>query len=300
MQTPDLVLIAASPYRDNVSSAQSLVSGFASGIISRTVMCPFDVVKLILQTSQKSMDVKQIVSNIWKRDGISGFWRGNLAASINIGPQAALKFFVLDRLQRIFGYNGKLSGFQRALIGSTAGIISQTTVFPLDVIMTRITVHPNEYTSFFQATKKIITDEGAFGLWKGIAPTIVGAVIYEGSQFLVSDTIRQYFFAKNRNFEQLKPWEYLFIGAVSGAVSQTVSYPFDVVRKRMMISCSAEQIVHRSMGNCFKSIYQYEGLKGFFRGISINMIKIVPYTALQYTLNEEIRNLFKNFNSRKH
>ena len=271
-----------------ISNSESLISGFLSGIISRTIMCPFDVVKILIQTSNTPISTIAVIKNIWKNNGIKGFWRGNLGSSINQGPQNALKFFAINKLQNLINKNGNYTPFQRAFIGSLSGIFSQFIVFPLDVINTRITVNPLIYKNFFQTTKKIIKDEGIKGLWKGILPTATGAIIYEGSQYFVYSSIKQYY-QINQNKIILNTFDYFLIGAISGAISQTISYPFDIIRKKMMLSKNNEK---NSMINCIKLTYKNEGFSGFFRGIGINLIKIMPYTALQYTINEEIQYYF--------
>jgi solute carrier family 25 phosphate transporter 23/24/25/41 len=47
--------------------------------------------------------------------------------------------------------------------------------------------------------------------------------------------------------------------------------------------------VSGSMLDAFGQIWRKEGVPGFFRGLTINMVKIVPYSALQYTIFEETK-----------
>ena len=143
---------------------------------------------------------------------------------------------------------------------------------------------------------KIIKDEGPLALWSGIIPTVTGAVVYEGSQYVIQGGLKEKFIELYAKGGRITPWQNLFIGAAAGAIGQTVSFPFDVVRKRMMIRDDNGNKLFTSMSECFVKTYKNEGIGGFFRGIGINMVKIVPYSALQFTINEEAKNAFVKFN----
>lgn len=296
-QTADQLLIATSPDKA-LPTWERLSCGFIAGAVARTVTSPLDVVKLILQVNTKGGNVKQTVAELWQKDGIKAFWRGNGVAVMNQGPQSAIKFFCVDELTRRVANFTKapITTPQRAVIGGAAGIISQLISFPFDLIHTRITIDPKNYSSLFQAAVKIIKEEGVLALWSGIVPTVTGAVVYEGSQYVISGGLKEKFIQTISKDGTVTPWQNLFIGAASGAIGQTISFPFDVVRKRMMIRDEKGKKLYTSMGQCFKQTYQNEGFGGFFKGIGINMVKIVPYSALQFTINEEAKLAFQKFN----
>ena len=292
MNFPDRILIATSPQKElEMHPSDSLVTGFVAGILSRTMTSPIDVLKMIMQTNTEHVPLANIVRNIYQKDGIKGFWRGNVVACACNGPLTAVKYFVIDDLTKYIGKGKPMSSETRWFIGAVAGILSQSVCYPLDLIYTRITIHPELYTNVFQATGKIIKEEGFFGLWHGLMPTITGAIVYEGSQFAVSGGIKQFLSQKKHT---LTAWQYLTIGACAGAVSQTISFPFDVMRRRMMIVDSNGNKKYHSYFHCFESIVRNEGIRGFFKGVRLNLVKVIPATAIQYTINEELKNFFEN------
>lgn len=287
MKKADKILFATSPKPAKPRPSDNLATGFVAGILSRTLTCPLDVVKMILQTNSKELTFKRIVTDIYRKDGIAGFWRGNLLACCCNGPLTAVKYFVIDELAWKIGKGKHIPSETRYLIGAIAGILSQSVCYPLDLILTRTTVHPDMYHNFFQATAKIVKEDGIFGLWHGLGPTIAGAVVYEGSQFLVSGGFKQFYTQKEG---KVAAWRNLLIGACAGAVSQTIAFPFDVMRRRMMIVNEQGENLHSTYIGCFKTILKNEGVKGFYKGVNVNLIKVIPYAALQYTINEELKN----------
>ena len=217
------VLIATSP-NGALPTWERLTCGFVAGAVARTATSPLDVVKLCLQVSSKGGSAKETIDRLWKEGGIAAFWRGNTVAIMNQGPQSAIKFFCVDELTRRVAQFTKapITTPQRAMIGGAAGIISQLIAFPFDLIHTRITIDPKGYTGMFQAAKRIVSEEGVFALWSGIIPTITGAVVYEGSQYVISGGLKERFIQMYAKGGNLTPWQNLFVGAAAGAIGQTI------------------------------------------------------------------------------
>jgi solute carrier family 25 protein 43 len=283
----DCVLFATSPVATaELTKYENLLAGLVTGMATRTLTSPFDVVKTLLQVSAKGGSTTETIQKLWAADGVGAFWRGNFVGCLTQGPQSALKFFVQEELRKLIGRD-QLTGGERAFIGACAGIVSQTVVYPLDFIHTRILIDPKKYSGIFQTLYTIVSEEGITAFWSGIFPTIAGAIPFEGSQFFCYDSLAQ-FYKRRANVTVVNPVANCVIGAISGAISQTVAFPFDVVRKRM-IAGKAAGGVSSSMGQAFATIWKNEGVPGFFRGITINMVKIIPYTALQYTIYGETK-----------
>ncbi|KAH0793835.1 hydrogenosomal membrane protein 31 precursor [Histomonas meleagridis] len=293
----DTILIATSPApKVEINKYENLLCGMVTGVVTRTLTSPFDVVKILLQVNSKGGNVKDTIKGLWQQDGIAAFWRGNFAGCLNQGPQSALKFFVLEELRKVFGDH--LTGGKRALMGACAGLVSQSVIYPLDFVHTRILLDPVKYNGIFNSVITILKEEGITAFWSGLAPTIMGAIPFEGSQFYCYDGLCQFYKTKIGKTNEIKPVVNCVIGAISGAISQTIAYPFDVVRKRM--------IAGKRMGNTettvagtFKSIYKNEGVGGFFKGLSVNMVKIIPYAALQYTIFAEAKDAVIKYKTNK-
>ncbi|EAY15971.1 Mitochondrial carrier protein [Trichomonas vaginalis G3] len=292
MKPADKILIATSPSDAKLKPSDSFIAGFIAGIAARTASCPLDTVKMLMQTNSHKTSILETCREIIAKDGIKGFWRGNLVGVINAAPLQAIKYTVIDHLQIYLKREYNSTPAERALVGAVAGVISQGVCYPFDLILTRTTVNPDRYHNLFHATKTIILEDGITGLWSGVFPTIVGAIVYEGSQFVVQGGFKQFYTQKEG---RVATWRNLFIGACSGAVSQTIAFPFDVMRRRMMIVDSEGKRIYNSYIGCFKSIWEKEGATGFFKGIHVNLFKILPNAAINYTVCEECKNLFLTY-----
>jgi len=287
------ILIASAPEQKKPSTIEHLATGFIAGTLARTITSPLDVLKMLMQVSAKGGSVKGEATKLWKESGIAGFWRGNIAACVRLGPQSAIKFYAFDELQNYFGKGKPLLGWKRTVCGSTAGVISQVLTYPLDVIRTRITVDPKKYTGIFSGMMTIIKEEGFGALYGGVIPTVMGVIPYEGAQFYAQGALKNLYMTKIAPGKPITPFTNCMIGACAGIFSQTFSYPFDVVRKRMMLVDKATgKPLYTGMFNCFSTLVAKEGPLALYKGFGLNCVKGVPFAALQFTLLDETKKAF--------
>jgi solute carrier family 25 protein 16 len=100
---------------------------------------------------------------------------------------------------------------------------------------------------------------------------------YAGVSFLTYGTLKRYI-PKFVPYLGSRPTQRdLACGAVAGAVSQSASYPFEVVRRRMQVG-GANRGAGISWREAMAAIYQARGWRGFFVGLSIGYLKVVPMT----------------------
>uniref|UniRef100_A0A8C4MAM7 Solute carrier family 25 member 16 n=1 Tax=Equus asinus asinus TaxID=83772 RepID=A0A8C4MAM7_EQUAS len=103
------------------------------------------------------------------------------------------------------------------------------------------------YTGIIHAFKTIYAKEGGFlGFYRGLMPTILGMAPYAGVSFFTFGTLKSVGLSyaptllgrpssDNPNVLVLKTHINLLCGGVAGAIAQTISYPFDVTRRRMQL-----------------------------------------------------------------
>ena len=78
----------------------------------------------------------------------------------------------------------------------------------------------------------------------------------------------------------------LTAGAVAGLVSQTASYPLEVIRRRMQIGGAVGDGSRKGIAETARKIVLERGLKGFFVGLTIGYIKTVPMVATSFYVYE--------------
>lgn len=66
-----------------------------------------------------------------------------------------------------------------------------------------------------------------------------------------------------------------------------VTYPLDVVRRRMqMKGISGDLFAYTSTKHAFTTIVQVEGIKGLYKGMWPNLLKVAPLVGIQFVAYE--------------
>ena len=79
-------------------------------------------------------------------------------------------------------------------------------------------------------------------------------------------------------------------GAMSGAVAQTCTYPFDVLRRRFQINTmNGMGYQYAGIWDAIKAILAQEGFRGLYKGIVPNLLKVAPSMASSWASFEIVR-----------
>jgi len=157
-------------------------------------------------------------------------------------------------------------------------------------------------------TVRVVTPQtGLINFYRGFSTTILGMIPYAGISFLTHDTAGDIFrlpaFRKYTTLPQpanapkdkpapLTAWAELIAGGVSGAVAQTISYPLEVIRRRMQVGGAVGDGHRLRIGETASMILRERGLPGFFVGLSIGYVKVVPLAAVSFYTYERMKTVF--------
>ena len=120
--------------------------------------------------------------------GIVSLWRGNGVSVIKIAPESALKFWAYEQAKvfKVGSVRRELTFDERFVCGSFAGSFSQTVIYPLDVLKTRLCLRSTgQYKGAADAALKIFRTEGYRAFYKGYLPNVVGSILYAGIELPV-------------------------------------------------------------------------------------------------------------------
>jgi len=285
-----------------------LASGGTAAAVSKTAVAPIERVKLLLQVQAISKQIaadkqyKGIIDcfvRIPKEQGFSAFWRGNLANVIRYFPTQALNFAFKDKYKQIFlGGIDKNTQFGRYFLGNlasggAAGATSLCFVYPLDFARTRLAADvgkggAREFTGLGDCLSKCFKSDGIGGLYRGFGVSVQGIIIYRAAYFGFYDTARG-MLPDPKNTPLYISWA---IAQVVTTVAGIVSYPFDTVRRRMMMQSGrkATEIIYKSTVHCWATIAKQEGTGAFFKGAFSNVLRGTG-GAFVLVLYDEIKKL---------
>lgn len=294
---------------DPVAFLKDFAAGGISAAISKTAVAPIERVKLLLQVQHIS---KQITADkqykgmvdcfvrIPREQGVLAYWRGNLANVIRYFPTQALNFAFKDKYKQIFlGGVDKNTQFGRYFVGNLAsgglaGATSLCFVYPLDFARTRLAADigkagaEREFSGLGNCLSKIFKSDGIGGLYRGFGVSVQGIIIYRAAYFGFYDTARGMLPDPKKTPLYIN-WA---IAQVVTTVAGIVSYPFDTVRRRMMMQSGRKktEIVYKNTLHCWSTIAKTEGINAFFKGAFSNVLRGTG-GAFVLVLYDEIKNL---------
>uniref|UniRef100_A0A9J2QC74 ADP/ATP translocase n=1 Tax=Ascaris lumbricoides TaxID=6252 RepID=A0A9J2QC74_ASCLU len=229
-------------------------------MVAKTIVAPIERVKLILQlqAAQETIAVSKRYKGmidcfirVPREQGLLSFWRGNLVNIARSCSQESFGFAFKDffKIWCVGGVNSK-DNYWRFLSGNIAaggasGIATYCIIYPLDFVRTRLAIDmgkekSREFTGFFDCLRKIFK-----------------------SDVLIS---------KKEN-SQISFMAAFIVGQVVTFTAAFISYPWDTVRRRLMMQAGRNDVLYRGVWHCTTKIYHEEGVRAFFSGMLVNAVR---------------------------
>uniref|UniRef100_A0AC34FLW4 Mitochondrial carrier protein n=1 Tax=Panagrolaimus sp. ES5 TaxID=591445 RepID=A0AC34FLW4_9BILA len=136
-----------------------------------------------------------------------------------------------------------------------------------------------EYQNLAAVLVKTYQENGFKALYRGCYPSLLGIVPYGGSSWFVLETLKIVY--HERTGQKVNPFIHFIFGGIAGAAGQGLTYPLDIVRRRMQTGrISHDQRIIVSL----REIWKNEGFKrGLYKGLSMNWIKGPVSAGISYT-----------------
>ncbi|KAI4898740.1 hypothetical protein NFI96_014129 [Prochilodus magdalenae] len=272
-----------------------LVAGGGAGAVSRTCTAPLDRLKVLMQVQgsrTNNMCIMSGLTQMIKEGGVRSLWRGNGINVLKIAPESALKFMAYEQIKRLMGSNNETLGItERFVAGSLAGVIAQSTIYPMEVLKTRLALRKSgQYSGISDCAKQILRKEGTAAFYKGYVPNMLGIVPYAGIDLAVYETLKNTWL-QQYSTDSADPGVFVLLacGTISSTCGQLASYPLALVRTRMQAQASVEGTPQVTMSGLFKQILKTEGPSGLYRGMTPNFMKVIPAVSISYVVYEHIK-----------
>lgn len=211
-----------------------------------------------------------------------------MANVIRYFPTQALNFAFKDKYKQVFlGGVDKRTQFWRYFAGNlasggAAGATSLCFVYPLDFARTRLAADvgkggtgagagQRQFKGLGDCLVKISKSDGIVGLYRGFGVSVQGIIIYRAAYFGFFDTAKG-MLPNPKTTPLVVSW---MIAQAVTTVSGIISYPFDTVRRRMMMQSGRgkSDMLYKNTIHCWATIYKSEGGAAFFKGAFSNVLR---------------------------
>lgn len=305
---PQLLRQQGAQHQPQIGTLPHLLAGGVAGAFSKTCTAPLARLTILFQVQGMHSDVATLrKASIWREasrivyeEGFRAFWKGNLVTIAHRLPYSAISFYSYERyknlLQLIPGLDLNKNHVSadicvRMVGGGLAGITAASITYPLDLVRTRLAAQTNYmyYRGISHAVYAICRDEGARGLYKGLGATLLGVGPNIAISYSVYETLRS-------QWQLQRPCDStvavsLACGSLSGITSSTVTFPLDLVRRRIQLEGAAgrARVYKCGLLGTFGHIVRSEGIRGLYRGILPEYFKVVPSVSIVFMTYEMLK-----------
>ncbi|XP_006839589.1 PREDICTED: solute carrier family 25 member 47 [Chrysochloris asiatica] len=297
------------------------VAGAIGGVCGVAVGYPLDTVKVRIQTDSKYTGIWRCVRDIYRRERVSGFYKGlslpvctvSLVSSVSFGTYRHCLAHICRF--RYGSSDAKPAKADITLSGFTSGLVRVFLTSPTEVAKVRLqtqtqqrrlsassTVSPmcpvppaltclapeSKYRGPLHCLTTVAREEGLWGLYKGSSALLLRD----------SHSFATYFLSYSIFCEWLTPagqrqpdvLGVLVAGGCAGVLAWAVATPMDVIKSRLQADGQGQHR-YRGLMHCVVTSVREGGPRVLFKGLALNCCRAFPVNMVVFVTYEAILRL---------
>ncbi|XP_028907961.1 solute carrier family 25 member 48 isoform X3 [Ornithorhynchus anatinus] len=286
--------------------SEDFIAGWIGGAASVIVGHPLDTVKTRLQAGLGYGNTLNCILTVYKNESVAGFFKGMSFPLASIAVYNSVVFGVFSNTQRFISQhrygepNQSRSLSDLALASVVSGLVSVGLGSPVDLIKIRlqmqtqpflkaelnvkprvseVPVQPRIYKGSIHCITTIIRKEGLAGLYRGAGAMLLRDVPGYCLYFIPYVFLCEWLTPDG--CATPSPFSVWMAGGIAGAISWGTATPMDVMKSRLQAD-GVHKTRYKGVVDCISQSYQKEGLKVFFRGITVNAMRGFPMSAAMF------------------
>ncbi|KAJ2952186.1 hypothetical protein O0L34_g4466 [Tuta absoluta] len=193
-----------------------------------------------------------------------------------------------------------LESTYRFTLGSIAGAVGASAVYPIDLVKTRMQnqrsgsfVGEIAYRNSWDCFKKVIRHEGFFGLYRGLVPQLIGVAPEKAIKLTMNDLIRDKMSDSKGN---ISIYGEILAGACAGGSQVVFTNPLEIVKIRLQV---AGEIAGGNKVRAWNVVKEL-GLFGLYKGAKACLLRDVPFSAIYFPAYAHVKAKFADENGYNH
>ena len=190
-----------------------------------------------------------------------------------------------------------------ALSSGSAGIICNVITNPFWLVRTRMQAevfrhssqihYSRKYKSIIGSVYKIYTNEGIFALYAGLSASILG-LSHVWIYFPLYEALKSHFKKIYQPSDENLNSKFIVWSSISAKLMTSwITYPHEVVRARQQDIRSFDR-QSKSLNQVIKFTLKNEGIRAFYKGFTLNLLRMLPQNAIIFLLYENLSIFISN------
>ena len=220
---------------------------------------------------------------------------GVAVGSHSIGWGMYLTLFKLCQNQSL-AWHGTTSTTGDFLSACVAATVTATSVTPLNLLKVRTQLAKTGQREMppkgvIRGLRHIAKTEGVATLFNGVGPQILLSS-HTTIQVALYECIKREFWGSPQSGEELPLSGVAVAAALSKGIASAICNPLEVIRTRTQDQKNRGKLDYRTMGGAFRTLWREEGIQGMYRGVVVNMCRVIPTTVLSFVMYESFIKVF--------
>uniref|UniRef100_A0A915KRG8 Solute carrier family 25 member 40 n=1 Tax=Romanomermis culicivorax TaxID=13658 RepID=A0A915KRG8_ROMCU len=238
---------------------------------------------------------------ITRSEGIRSLWSGLPPTLVMAIPATAIYFTLYDNTMAYLRNNHDYKFWMPMLSGGCARTACVTIISPLEMIRTKLQSEKLAYKDILKVVRIASKEHGFRALWTGLGATLLRDVPFSCLYWISYETVKN----QLKRHLQESNFSLSFVsGAIAGSIAAFITCPFDVVKTHRQIEIGESSPRNGYTNNTstwilMEKLYQKDGLKGLFAGLTPRIIKVAPACAIMIGTYEYLKIRFKEHNNRR-
>lgn len=184
--------------------------------------------------------------------------------------------------------------FAVPIAASCATVASTLVGYPFDTLKTKMQV--GNYKSSLECITSTLSKEGIRGLYYGAVPVFISTSFFRSITFSIYHNSKVWlsqFPYTNSDHESIKR---ISAGLLSGFVVAITSAPLEFIKvhRQTQTLANSTNITHKTLYGWIKHIYSQKGIKGFYNGLNLQLIRDSSGTAIYFYCYETCKELYQS------
>ncbi|RKP14204.1 mitochondrial carrier domain-containing protein [Piptocephalis cylindrospora] len=289
---------------------QSLVCGSTAGFMGKLVEYPFDTVKVLLQTQPQYRGPVHCATHLVKTSGLFSLYRGLASPLAGSILENAILFAGYDYLKKAVGTvcgvgqspeQAPMGLSHLATSGALAGCLAAFVLTPVELVKCRLQAQSGtlEAGGSLSLAIRIWKTSGIRGLYIGHSATLLREAGGGAAWFGVYEAMCKAMLPPGcQEKDTLGPGRLMIAGAAAGMAYNAVLFPVDTIKSHVQIMApDANKGSGGGMNRILRvarRIWGQEGIRGFYRGMGITMVRSVPGSSVIFLTYEMMQRQWPN------
>eukprot|EP00062_Callorhinchus_milii_P004369 gi/632942648/ref/XP_007886523.1/ PREDICTED: solute carrier family 25 member 47 isoform X2 [Callorhinchus milii] len=254
------------------------LAGWFAGGLATAIGYPLDTIKVRIQTQQVYTGIWHCIKSTYQREKIHGFYKGMALPILSVSLCSSVCFGTYRNCLHYLctlphgSSEVKPSRFDVFVAGCSAGTAEAMVFAPIDLIKIRQQnqTHPHntyygpatvgllskaKYRGPIHCMMTVLNEEGICGLYRGWSSKLLA-------------------------------------GGWAGVTYWVLATPMDVMKSRMQMDGMGQRR-YTGVLNCITKSFKREGIRVFFKGLTLNCLRAFPVNGVTFVTYETILELLK-------